>query len=313
MIIGRVQQRESVRQRVRLPLMVLGRVKLRRSNWVWKFCLDFVNLKTKSACDYYWDKTTEKTILRIFGSARFHTNQGQSRPNEASISLLYDWHCTLLQPKRSTLSGSIVETENLSVRVFPLACFLGQPKSLQSRDLFTNNLCLDFVAHRESVLPRSLLQPRLHSHVFRISGHGALSFTGAETRPHSVHTQHVCSVRIKYVCTKHDEKRPRTTSWRGRISGVGFAAKLERSNSINRAWASLANRSARQTWGLFASGPSFGFMFSYYRSTTIRTLSVELVWPSVGRLLRLRQKYRDFETQKWWCRIDFRNAGYVSI
>jgi hypothetical protein len=42
-------------------------------------------------------------------------------------------------------------------------------------------------------------------------------------------------------------------------------------------------------------------MFSYCRSTTIRTLSAELVWPSVGRLLRLRQKYRDFETQKWWC------------
>ena len=51
-------------------------------NSVW----DFVHLKTKSACDHYWDKTTEKTI------------QGQSRPNEASISLLYDWHCTLLQP-----------------------------------------------------------------------------------------------------------------------------------------------------------------------------------------------------------------------
>jgi hypothetical protein len=43
----------------------------------------------------------------------------------------------------------------------------------------------------------------------------------------------------EYICTKHnDEKRPRTTSWRGRISGVGFAAKLERSNSIDRAWAS---------------------------------------------------------------------------
>jgi hypothetical protein len=33
---------------------------------------------------------------------------------------------------------------------------------------------LDFVVHRESVLPRSLFQPRLHSHVFRISGHRAL-------------------------------------------------------------------------------------------------------------------------------------------
>jgi hypothetical protein len=163
---------------------------------------------------------------------------------------------TLLQPKLSTLSGCTVETENLSVRVFPLACFLGQPKSLQSRDLFTNNLCLDFVAHRESVLPRSLLQPRLHSHVFRISGHGALSFTGAETRPHSVHTQHVCSVRNGYVCTKHDEKRPRTTSWRGRISGVGFAAKLERSNSIDRAWASLTKRSACQTWASSAARAS---------------------------------------------------------
>ena len=115
---------------------------------------------------------------------------------------------------------------------------------------------------------------------------------GAETRPHSVHTQHVCGVRSEYICTKHHEKRPRTTSWRGRISGVGFAAKLvERSNSIDRAWASLAERSARQTWGLFASGPSFGFMFSYCRSTTIRTLSAELVWVSVGRLLRLRQEF----------------------
>jgi hypothetical protein len=90
---------------------------------------------------------------------------------------------TLLQPKLSTLSGCTVETENLSVRVFPLACFLGQPKSLQSRDLFTNNLCLDFVAHRESVLPRSLLQPRLHSHVFRISGHGALLLRAQKRDP----------------------------------------------------------------------------------------------------------------------------------
>ena len=85
--------------------------------------------------------------------------------------------------KRSTLSGSIVETESLGVRVFPLACFLGQPKSLQSRDLFTNNLCLDFVAHRESILPRSLLQPRLHSHVFRISGHRALLLRAQERDP----------------------------------------------------------------------------------------------------------------------------------
>jgi hypothetical protein len=70
-------------------------------------------------------------------------------------------------------------------------------------------------------------------------------------------------------------------------------------------------------------------MFSYCRSTIlrafflpenfscplpmIRTLFAELVSRSVGRLLRLRQKYRNFETQKWWCRIDFRNAGYVSI
>jgi hypothetical protein len=31
----------------------------------------FVNLKPKSACDHYWDKTIEKTILRIFGSCTF--------------------------------------------------------------------------------------------------------------------------------------------------------------------------------------------------------------------------------------------------
>jgi hypothetical protein len=33
-------------------------------------------------------------------------------------------------------------------------------------------------------------------------------------------------------------KKGRTTSWPGRILGVGFAAKLERSNSIDRTWAS---------------------------------------------------------------------------
>jgi hypothetical protein len=88
-----------------------------------------------------------------------------------------------LQPKRSTFSGGIVGTESLSVRVFLLAGFLGQPKSLQSRDLFTNNLCLGFVANRESILPRSLLQPRLHSHVFRISGHRALLFRAQKRDP----------------------------------------------------------------------------------------------------------------------------------
>ena len=263
---------------------------------------------------HYWDMTTQKTIMRIFGFARFHTNQGQSRPNEASISLLYDRHCTLLQPKRSTLSGSIVETESLSVRVFPLVCFLGQPKSLQSRDLFTNNLCLDFVAHRDSILPRSLLQPRLHSHVFRISGHRALLLRAQKRDPiafiRNMYAAFMYQIRMHKTRLK---KAPAPPPWRGRISGVGFAAKFERSHGIDRASASLANRSARQTWGLFASGPSFGFMFSYCRSTTILTLSAELVWPSVGRLLRLRQKYRDFQTKKWWCRIDFRNAGYVSI
>ena len=45
----------------------------------------FVNLKTKCACDHYWDKTIEKTILCILARVRFHTNQGQSRPNEASV------------------------------------------------------------------------------------------------------------------------------------------------------------------------------------------------------------------------------------
>jgi hypothetical protein len=49
---------------------------------------------------------------------------------------------------------------NLSVRIFLLARFLGQPESLQSRGLFTNNLCVDFVVHREIVIfPRNLLQP----------------------------------------------------------------------------------------------------------------------------------------------------------
>ena len=313
MIIGRVQRRESVRSGCDFRPMVLGRVKTPTFHLGLEIPSRFRQFENqKRLATTIGIRRQGKQFCAFLALHVFHTNQGQSRPNEASISLLYDWQCTLLQPKRSTLSGSIVETENLSVRVFLLACFLGQPKSLQSRDLFTNNLCLDFVAHRDSILPRSLLQPRLHSHVFRISGHRALLLRAQKLRPHSV-TQHVCSVRMKYVCTKHDEKRPRTTSWRGRISGVGFAAKLEGSNSIDRAWASLANRSARQTWGLFASGPSFGFMFSYYRSNTIRTLSVELAWPSVGRLLRLRQKYRDFETQKWWCRIDFRNAGYVSI
>ena len=285
-----------------------------------------------SACGYFAGYASPDQSLVNIGdaeletAARPHTHQFPYQlPQSHAHASPENMACPLRPPYRfdtkvesriqhSEKPADSVNPENaLSVRVFLLACFLGQPKSLQSRDLFTNNLCLDFVAHRDSILPRSLLQPRLHSHVFRISGHRALLLRAQKLRPHSVHTQHVCSVRIKYVCTKHDEKRPRTTSWRGRISGVGFAAKLERSNSIDRAWASLANRSARQTWGLFASGPSFGFMFSYYRSTTIRTLSVELVWPSVGRLLRLRQKYRDFETQKWWCRIDFRNAGYVSI
>ena len=36
----------------------------------------FVNLKTKSACDHYWDKTIEKTILRIFGSWTFPHKPG---------------------------------------------------------------------------------------------------------------------------------------------------------------------------------------------------------------------------------------------
>jgi hypothetical protein len=38
---------------------------------VWKFRLDFVNLKAKSACGRYWEKTIEKTILRIRGSGSF--------------------------------------------------------------------------------------------------------------------------------------------------------------------------------------------------------------------------------------------------
>ena len=97
----------------------------------------------------------------------------------------------LLRPKRSTLSGGIVETENLSVRVFLLARFLGQPKSLQSRGLFTNDLCLDFVAHREIViLPSSLLQPRLHSRVLPISGHRPLLLR-AQKRDPITFTQYV--------------------------------------------------------------------------------------------------------------------------
>jgi hypothetical protein len=94
---------------------------------------------------------------------------------------------------------------------------------------------------------------------------------------------------------------------------VGFAAKLERSNSIDRAWASLANRSARQTWGLFRERPELRFHVQLLPLDHAERSLPELVWASVGRLLRLRQEYRDFETQKWWCRIDFRNAGYVSI
>ena len=99
---------------------------------------------------------------------------------------------------------------------------------------------------------RAVFSNRDCTAIFRISGHRAF-FYGRRNATPIASTQHVCSVHNEYVCTKHAEKRPRTTSWRGRISGVGFAAKLERSNSIDRAWASLANRSARQTWGLFAS------------------------------------------------------------
>jgi hypothetical protein len=72
-------------------------------------------------------------------------------------------------------SVGIVETENLSARVFLLAGFLGQPESLQSRGLFTNGLCLDFVVYREFIiLPCNLLQPRLCARGLRISGHGSL-------------------------------------------------------------------------------------------------------------------------------------------
>jgi hypothetical protein len=42
---------------------------------------------------------------------------------------------------------------------------------------------LDFVVHRESVLPRGLLQPRLHSHVFRISGHRSLLLQAQKRDP----------------------------------------------------------------------------------------------------------------------------------
>ena len=45
----------------------------------------FVNLKTKSACDHYWDKTIERQFCAFLARVRFHTNQGQSRPNEAIV------------------------------------------------------------------------------------------------------------------------------------------------------------------------------------------------------------------------------------
>ena len=64
----------------------------------------------------------------------------------------------------------IVEKESLSVRVFLLARFLGQPKHLQSRNLFTNNLCLDFIVRREiGILPRSLLQRDCRRVVFGLA------------------------------------------------------------------------------------------------------------------------------------------------
>jgi hypothetical protein len=40
--------------------------------------LDSVNLKTKSACDHYWEKRIEKTILRILGSCTFLHSRGHS-------------------------------------------------------------------------------------------------------------------------------------------------------------------------------------------------------------------------------------------
>jgi hypothetical protein len=90
---------------------------------------------------------------------------------------------------------------------------------------------------------------------------------------------------------------------------VGFAAKLERSNSIDRAWASLAKRSARQTWA-FSRAARASVSCSVIAAPE-RSLP-ELVWASVGRLLRLRQEYLDFETQKWWCRIR-RDVDYPGL
>ena len=61
--------------------------------------------------------------------------------------------------------------------MFLLARFLGQPESLQSRVLFANNLCLDYVAHAEIViLPCSLLQPRWRSRILPTSSHGSPFF-----------------------------------------------------------------------------------------------------------------------------------------
>ena len=156
---------------------------------------------------------------------------GSIATEEASILLLYGWHCTLLLPKLSTLSGCIVETENLSVRVFSLACFLGQPKSLQSRNLFTNNLCLDFVVHRESVLPRGLLQPRLHSHVFRISGHRALLLWAQKRDP-------IAFIRNMYVAFVTN-MYARNTMKKGPAPPRGGAEF--------QAWASLPSSSSVQT------------------------------------------------------------------
>jgi hypothetical protein len=54
---------------------------------------------------------------------------------------------------RSTLRH-LPDKDRLFSRRWP--CALGQPESLQSRGLFTDNLCLGFVAHREFViLPRT--------------------------------------------------------------------------------------------------------------------------------------------------------------
>jgi hypothetical protein len=74
MIIGRVQRRESVRQRGRLPLMVLGRVKTPTFNLGLEISFRFRQFEIqKRLRPLFWDKTTEKTILRIFALVHVFT------------------------------------------------------------------------------------------------------------------------------------------------------------------------------------------------------------------------------------------------